>query len=206
MQYKQQREQQSPNSASNGAPPAAEGLQEALAALQSPAPQVPAAAAAAAAALQAALPAQPEVARSLPKVGPHVPARVRTAMQAAMEYRAKKATATKAAADAAAAAAEAGWHDRQLSPARAAAVAQPSAPNQASSVVPARGATAVPAGRKAPNVLPEVVRAQAAAHKAMVEAQAAEAQVRKALELPAGPGPDSEYEDLHVPAEPVAAA
>eukprot|EP00887_Chlorella_sp_A99_P006122 scaffold22.g6122.t1 len=152
----------------------------------------------------------PHTPRALPALGRQVPSRVRLAMQAAMEYRSKKAKATKAVADAAAAAAEAGWHDAQLSTvlpsAATGAGARPGpgaagAPAASNGAVPAGGALAgslpASAGRRAPGCLPaEVALAQVVAHKAVQEAAAAEAEVRKALELPADPGPDSEFDGL----------
>ena len=112
--------------------------------------------------------------------------RVRVAMKAAMDYRVKKAQATKAAADAAAAAAKAGWHDTQLTAAKAAAAADVQARRndatrpasrldvqQDGGLVP--GSTAAPAD--------EVVRAQAVAHRALEEVRHAEAEVRRALRL-----------------------
>lgn len=135
--------------------------------------------------------------------------RVRAAMQAAMEYRMKKAQATKAAADAAAAAAKAGWHDVQLSVAKA----TPSPPAELDSIgssnaaaeheaQPVEGLTPAPAlplataplsGSLGQMLPADVARAQVAAHRALQEVRNAEAEVRRALRL--NLVSDSEEED-----------
>lgn len=125
--------------------------------------------------------------------------RVRAAMQAAMEYRIKKAQATKATAAAAAVAANAGWHDVQLTrndadkgtdghsseSLHSSSDAMETISEKKSKVVSrSASASVLGNGNSGRRALPaDIAQAQAAAHRALQEVRNAEAEVRRALNL-----------------------
>lgn len=120
------------------------------------------------------------------------PPRVRAAMQAAMDYRKRKAEATKFKAEAAAVSAKSGWTEGRMSALNNAASAPKMSSNalangnqKGAAAAAAGGARAQEGAAAGPScVVPaDIVRAQAAAHRAMKEVKQAEAEVRRALRL-----------------------
>ena len=102
------------------------------------------------------------------------PPRVRQAMLAAMEYRKKTAEATKAKAVAAAVSAEAGWTQDRLAAIKSSSTITTTTTANSKDDGSASDCVQLPA---------DIVRAQAAAHRAMEEMKNAEAEVRRALRL-----------------------
>ncbi|KAH7616193.1 hypothetical protein NADE_001022 [Nannochloris sp. 'desiccata'] len=132
------------------------------------------------------------------------PPRVRRAMQAAMDYRKSKAAAVKAKAEAAAVSASAGWAEgkklaeTKKKPAESVVkdvvAATVTENDPATSNITASALEATSATEEGPScVIPaDIVRAQAAAHRAMKEVKQAEAEVRRALRLP---NPEADSDD-----------
>ncbi len=131
------------------------------------------------------------------------PPRVRQAMQAAMDYRKTKAAAVKAKAEAAAVSAGAGWAEgvklKSEVKKNDASATTTSAPLASSTTGTAAGAaasnsTATASSEEGPSCLipSDIIRAQAAAHRAMQEVKQAEAEVRRALRIPQSDGDDPE--------------
>jgi hypothetical protein len=128
------------------------------------------------------------------------PPRVRQAMQAAMDYRKSKAAAVKAKAEAAAVSANAGWAEGKKSVGRKKSSAKSAGNGSVVAVttendsgVSANTASGIETTTTSPSSLEEgpsctvpadIIRAQAAAHRAMREVKQAEAEVRRALQLP----------------------
>ena len=144
------------------------------------------------------------------------PPRVRAAMQAAMDYRKRSAEATKAKAEAAAVSAKSGWAEGRISAMNNAAVAPNMSRNSmangngvaaaAASAVAAASAAQPESVVSAPSCMipADIVRAHAAAHRAMKEVKHAEAEVRRALRL--DPSSYSDEEESTTPSIHVAGA
>lgn len=144
------------------------------------------------------------------------PPRVRAAMQAAMDYRLRKAEATKAKAEAAAVSAKSGWTEGRKSALNNAASAPKmnnkvvingnhGAMTTAGSVRTQEPAAAAAAAGPSCVVPADIVRAQAVAHRAMKEVKQAEAEVRRALRLDSSSS-FSDDDDLTTPSVHVAGA